>query len=441
MPEIVMPRLSDSMEEGDDPDWLKQVGRRGRGRRGDRRDRDRQGEHGLRGRRRRDSDRDPGARRATRWRSAARSRWSGSGTARDRALSPRVRTAGPRPKPGAPRPCTRGAEASRRRLRARRAGRRAGQGVAAGQAAGAGERASTSRRSRAPAPAGGSSRLTWKGRCRSAAGTPTRQPSRQRRECPRPRARLLHGASGETAKGETTIEELTRAAAGGRPADGGVQGDGAALLPADRDRHDPGGGGAGTASRPRRRGRGRALLQRHGGQGLRAGAAGSSRSPTAPTGTGASSSTRGSTSASPSPRRTRWSCRRVFDADRKGLREIAAETRALAAKVRDGSITPPELSGGTFTVSNLGMYGITELLRRDQLAAGGDPRGRGDRREAGRARGRDHHRPADGASPSPATTASSTAPTPPSSSPGSGRCSRSRSRWRSERVDVELWVA
>ncbi|HEV7615501.1 MAG TPA: dihydrolipoamide acetyltransferase family protein [Solirubrobacterales bacterium] len=48
----------------------------------------------------------------------------------------------------------------------------------------------------------------------------------------------------------------------------------------------------------------------------------------------------------------------VFDADRKGLRQIAADSRALAQKVRDGSITPPELSGGTFTVSNLGMYGI-----------------------------------------------------------------------------------
>jgi pyruvate dehydrogenase E2 component (dihydrolipoamide acetyltransferase) len=48
----------------------------------------------------------------------------------------------------------------------------------------------------------------------------------------------------------------------------------------------------------------------------------------------------------------------VFDADRKGLREIAAEARVLAGKVRDGSITPPELSGGTFSVSNLGMYGI-----------------------------------------------------------------------------------
>jgi pyruvate dehydrogenase E2 component (dihydrolipoamide acetyltransferase) len=51
----------------------------------------------------------------------------------------------------------------------------------------------------------------------------------------------------------------------------------------------------------------------------------------------------------------------VFDADLKGLRQIASETRSLAARVREGSITPPELSGGTFTVSNLGMYGITNF--------------------------------------------------------------------------------
>jgi pyruvate dehydrogenase E2 component (dihydrolipoamide acetyltransferase) len=48
----------------------------------------------------------------------------------------------------------------------------------------------------------------------------------------------------------------------------------------------------------------------------------------------------------------------VFDADRKGLRQIATESRQLATRVRDGQITPPELSGGTFTVSNLGMFGI-----------------------------------------------------------------------------------
>jgi pyruvate dehydrogenase E2 component (dihydrolipoamide acetyltransferase) len=51
----------------------------------------------------------------------------------------------------------------------------------------------------------------------------------------------------------------------------------------------------------------------------------------------------------------------VFDADKKGLREIATDARRLAAKVRDGSITPPELSGGTFTVSNLGMYGVSNF--------------------------------------------------------------------------------
>jgi pyruvate dehydrogenase E2 component (dihydrolipoyllysine-residue acetyltransferase) len=51
----------------------------------------------------------------------------------------------------------------------------------------------------------------------------------------------------------------------------------------------------------------------------------------------------------------------VFDADLKGLRQIAIETRALASRVRDGSITPPELSGATFTVSNLGMYGISNF--------------------------------------------------------------------------------
>jgi pyruvate dehydrogenase E2 component (dihydrolipoamide acetyltransferase) len=51
----------------------------------------------------------------------------------------------------------------------------------------------------------------------------------------------------------------------------------------------------------------------------------------------------------------------VFDADLKGLRQIATETRALAERVRDGTVTPPELSGGTFTVSNLGMFGISSF--------------------------------------------------------------------------------
>jgi pyruvate dehydrogenase E2 component (dihydrolipoamide acetyltransferase) len=48
----------------------------------------------------------------------------------------------------------------------------------------------------------------------------------------------------------------------------------------------------------------------------------------------------------------------VFDAEEKSLGEIARETRALAEHVRAGTITPPQLGGGTFTVSNLGMYGV-----------------------------------------------------------------------------------
>jgi pyruvate dehydrogenase E2 component (dihydrolipoamide acetyltransferase) len=48
----------------------------------------------------------------------------------------------------------------------------------------------------------------------------------------------------------------------------------------------------------------------------------------------------------------------VFDADEKSLGEIARETHTLADRVRAGTITPPELGGGTFTVSNLGMYGV-----------------------------------------------------------------------------------
>jgi pyruvate dehydrogenase E2 component (dihydrolipoamide acetyltransferase) len=51
----------------------------------------------------------------------------------------------------------------------------------------------------------------------------------------------------------------------------------------------------------------------------------------------------------------------VFDADVKALTEIAEATRALAGKVRDGTVSPPELAGATFTVSNLGMLGVTRF--------------------------------------------------------------------------------
>ncbi len=61
----------------------------------------------------------------------------------------------------------------------------------------------------------------------------------------------------------------------------------------------------------------------------------------------------------------------VMDADRKSLIEIAAESRRLAERVRTGHITEAELSSGTFTVSNLGMYGVanfTAIINRGQVA-------------------------------------------------------------------------
>lgn len=51
----------------------------------------------------------------------------------------------------------------------------------------------------------------------------------------------------------------------------------------------------------------------------------------------------------------------IRDADRKSLRQISAEAKALAVKARDRKLTPNEMSGGTFTISNLGMFGITNF--------------------------------------------------------------------------------
>jgi pyruvate dehydrogenase E2 component (dihydrolipoamide acetyltransferase) len=52
----------------------------------------------------------------------------------------------------------------------------------------------------------------------------------------------------------------------------------------------------------------------------------------------------------------------IADAAGKSLREIAAETRRLAASVRDGTVGAHELEGGTFTVTNLGMLGVRRFL-------------------------------------------------------------------------------
>lgn len=61
----------------------------------------------------------------------------------------------------------------------------------------------------------------------------------------------------------------------------------------------------------------------------------------------------------------------VADADQKSLTEIARASRSLASRARDGEITPAELLGATFTVSNLGMFGIdrfTAIINAPQAA-------------------------------------------------------------------------
>jgi len=48
----------------------------------------------------------------------------------------------------------------------------------------------------------------------------------------------------------------------------------------------------------------------------------------------------------------------IKDAGSKGLATISAEARELAGKARDGKLQPEEFQGGTFTISNLGMFGV-----------------------------------------------------------------------------------
>ena len=51
----------------------------------------------------------------------------------------------------------------------------------------------------------------------------------------------------------------------------------------------------------------------------------------------------------------------VRNAANKRLGEISSEMKSLAMKARDGKLTPEEYSNGTFSISNLGMYGIREF--------------------------------------------------------------------------------
>ena len=61
----------------------------------------------------------------------------------------------------------------------------------------------------------------------------------------------------------------------------------------------------------------------------------------------------------------------VSNADRKGLVEIAKDIRAMAERARTGRSLPDELSGGTFTITNLGMYevdGFTPIINYPEAA-------------------------------------------------------------------------
>jgi pyruvate dehydrogenase E2 component (dihydrolipoamide acetyltransferase) len=48
----------------------------------------------------------------------------------------------------------------------------------------------------------------------------------------------------------------------------------------------------------------------------------------------------------------------IFDADRKSIGQISAEAKQLAGLARSRKLTPEQYTGSTFSVSNLGMFGI-----------------------------------------------------------------------------------
>ena len=51
----------------------------------------------------------------------------------------------------------------------------------------------------------------------------------------------------------------------------------------------------------------------------------------------------------------------IWAAEKKGLAEVASVSRDLATRARDGKLAPEEFTGGSFTISNLGMYGVREF--------------------------------------------------------------------------------
>ncbi|XP_074602184.1 dihydrolipoamide S-acetyltransferase muc [Brevipalpus obovatus] len=51
----------------------------------------------------------------------------------------------------------------------------------------------------------------------------------------------------------------------------------------------------------------------------------------------------------------------VFNAETKGVKEISEQVKSLAVKAREGKLEPHEFQGGTFTISNLGMFGVKQF--------------------------------------------------------------------------------
>jgi pyruvate dehydrogenase E2 component (dihydrolipoamide acetyltransferase) len=52
----------------------------------------------------------------------------------------------------------------------------------------------------------------------------------------------------------------------------------------------------------------------------------------------------------------------IRDADRRTVQEVARARADLVGRARDGKLTLPDMEGGTFTISNLGMFGVEEFV-------------------------------------------------------------------------------
>ena len=253
--------------------------------------------------------------------------------------------------------------------------RRAAESVTGGSAASRRSAASIWGSFRGPGRGGGSSRRMSR---RPKTGAPVAAPDSPTCCC---------SGSSRDREGADDLPGPDQAAVDDRPADGGVEGDRAALLPGGRDRHEPGGGGSGADQGGRRRGRRRALVQRHGGQGLRAGAA---RAPAR------------------QRRLPRRALRALLAGQRRGRRRRAgragrphrlrrrpqgpaADRRGVARAGAAGPRRPDHPARALRRHLHRLQPGDVrdrQLLRGDQPAAGGHPRGRRDQGAPGRPRRR-----------------------------------------------------